>query len=133
VWSPIALFITGFVHCGQTTIPTSFLSPLFPKTFIISGECATVGGVGSLAGEGDEDEVEPEGEARLNGGFFSPALNRRLDIVVSDLISCTDRGIVRARLGSRVVGRSRVLFDPVPASLCATPDRKSSAQDIDTM
>jgi hypothetical protein len=56
---------------------------LLPKTFIISGECAAVGGVGSLAGEGEEDELEPEGEERLNGGFLSPGLSRREDIVVS--------------------------------------------------
>lgn len=41
-----------------------------------------MGGVGSSAGEGDEDELEPEGEERLNGGFLSPGLSRREDIVV---------------------------------------------------
>ena len=42
-----------------------------------------MGGVGSLAGEGEEDELEPEGEERLNGGFLSPGLSRREDMVVS--------------------------------------------------
>ena len=42
-----------------------------------------MGGVGSLAGEGEEDELEPEGEERLNGGFLSPGLSRRDDMVVS--------------------------------------------------
>ena len=42
-----------------------------------------MGGVGPLAGEGEEDELEPEGEERLNGGFLSPGLSRREDIVIS--------------------------------------------------
>jgi len=66
-----------------------------------------VGGVGSLAGEGDEDELEPEGEERLNGGFLSPGLSRREDIVVSN------RSRVRMEVwkehgsGSRQVGSCR--------------------------
>jgi hypothetical protein len=87
-----------------------------------------VGGVGSSAGVGDEDELEPEGEERLNGGPLSPGLSRREDIVA------LYRSRARWRYGestARVQGSSGVAegVRPGPGSLW-TAEQEGSTQEI---
>ena len=72
-----------------------------------------MGGVGSLAGEGEEDELEPEGEERLNGGLLSPGLSRREDIMVSSC-SCAQMEVRKSTVLVQGQPGFAGLFDLVP-------------------